>query len=692
MPLEIPKPERRKKIHQRPINPKLAAGVLFFLALILGAYLLANYKKIMLPQLMTGGMGGAKTAADKNQFRGEVLPKMVKFLSQDDFKSYLDNAKRSFDSDLFEKEVAADAETADQKNINGKSVAKNKISVDSANENDPARFFSMGRDDVAGIGDILQTSGSKIYFSPQNQFYIPAGAKTDLPAGETKIFDASDPAQTVQTGAIPQDGNFLISENALAVFLNNSLAVYDIADVTAAKELWRARLDSNSKIIGSQTFKNKLYLILAAAVDAAGPCPIKPINAGETPLIINCNEIYHPQVLAPVDTIYTILKMDIKNGKIEKSVSFAGKESSSNAIIGDNAIYAVWEQSREQSAFFADFLAQKCKGLLPTYILDKASLVPVMDISFAAKEFELRNLLANWFSALTMPEQERIGAEISNRMVDYLRDRAPEFEQTGIAKINLETLEFAVFAQVSGRLPDKTFIDWRGQNLRLITVSGNNAAQKINWLLTGKINPEEKQKALNNSYLLDANLEKIESSLAFDMPAGICGARFYDRGALAGVCRSGEALYLISFDKGAAGLQGKIELSKQGVYVYPRAGGKFLAITENNRKIKIELVDAAILARPEKIFEYPLNDYWADFDANWRAFAADGQSERFFLPAGRGGYVFSLLDGKIILEKNINSINASRAFFKEGNLYLAGDDGIEIFSAGDFAKIKSIKF
>ena len=44
------------------------------------------------------------------------------------------------------------------------------------------------------------------------------------------------------------------------------------------------------------------------------------------------------------------------------------------------------------------------------------------------------------------------------------------------------------------------------------------------------------------------------------------------------------------------------------------------------------------------------------------------------------------------MKKNIAGINAARAFFDKGNLYLAGDDGVEIFSAGDFSKLKTIKF
>jgi len=90
--------------------------------------------------------------------------------------------------------------------------------------------------------------------------------------------------------------------------------------------------------------------------------------------------------------------------------------------------------------------------------------------------------------------------------------------------------------------------------------------------------------------------------------------------------------------------------------------------------------------------EYDLNDYWIDFEAAYQSFTADNANSRFFLPVSRGGYIFSYAAADLALEEILQSVDASRAGFFGDNLYLAGERGIEFFSAPDWKKIKSIKF
>jgi len=686
--IKIPK----KRIHKQAINARLAAAVLAFFALVVVIYLFANYKKSAMSDLVTGGVPAMNIVDDHGQSAGEgAVPDMTLFASLDDFKNYLDDGRRDYGGGIFEEQKVA-AESAAPANAKPAAVktAAKKIGDDKIDGADAAKYLSLGLPPESA-GDIIQLNGENIYFSPENQFYPPSGIVA-RPAGETKIFNADDPAALAQVSAIPQDGNFLVINNSLAVFLDNSLAVYDVAGEAVPRELWRARVGDDSRIVAAKPAGGKLYLALRTEIDPANPCPIKPLALREKSYIVDCAAIYHPQSPILVDSVFTILEIGALDGKISQNISFAGNSVNSALLFANGAVYAAWSQELDQISFFTDFLKNKCKSLLPNYLLEKSQNLSACAISRAAKEFELRGLLAGWFDSLSESEQTRISGEILVRLNDYLRDDYRNFEKTGIAKIDLGLFKFGAQTQIAGKIAGAGFMDEAGGNLRVLTVSGAGAEQKMNWFVTGKIDSENSRRTPNNAYILNGGLARLAAAENLDLPAGICAAKFFGERAFVSTCGINNPFYIIGFDSKAIGLQGNIAAPANPAYLYPFEDGNLLAVSKNDRKIKISLIDSSLAAKPQNLSDYNLNDYWADFDANYRAFAQDGQGKRFFLPAARGGYVFSRADEMIKMEKNIGDFAVSRAFFRDGDLYLAGDDGIEVFGGNDLAKIKSIKF
>jgi len=87
-----------------------------------------------------------------------------------------------------------------------------------------------------------------------------------------------------------------------------------------------------------------------------------------------------------------------------------------------------------------------------------------------------------------------------------------------------------------------------------------------------------------------------------------------------------------------------------------------------------------------------LNDFWADFDSNFQAFAADDENKLFFLPVGKGGYIFFYHDGNIELQKNVGNLTPNRAYLQEGYLYILFNEGIEIFGAPEWSEIGKLIF
>jgi len=670
MTIPVPRPaqKRKRKVHREPVNLRLAVLILAFFSFGVVCYLLASYRQPSIFLQVIGGVPGASITAEREGAAAEPGG-LEKFSSQDDFKSYLDSGCRATAAGPFEAEKAAltakEEEPAKVKPA-GKTSAP---AVAGIAPEDAKKFFSLGETSAKSAGDIIRLDGEKLYFSPQNQFYWPEFAAASRPAGETKIFETRPAGGMKQVGAIPQDGNFLVLDGSLAVFLNNSLAVYDLSFADSPLEIWQGRLNGNSRIIASEFVAGKLYMAVETEIDPANPCPIKPLVIGENPVSVECASIYRPAAPVPADSVFTIFEMNPRSGAVARDFSVAVPRDGFSTILEDGAAWIAWNEERDPVEFFADFLSAKCRGLLPNYIVEKTRSTAACEISRAGKEFETRRVLAGWFDSLAQGEKERIAGEVSLRLADYLRDQTKDFERTGIAKINLDA--------------------W---GLRAVTVSGFGAAQKMEWLVSGNIAGQENEKAQNNLYLLDKNLKTVAEAKNLDIPAGVCALRFSGNAAYARVCRAGEPLYALSFNPQAAGLAGKFSLPAEDAYFYPLNEISAIAVYPNARKIKVALFDSSLPGRIEKIHEYALNDYWADFEANIAAFAHDPENKRLFLPGARGGNILSYAGGEIALAESAGEIAPARAFFENGDLYIAGDAGIEVFGGTDFEKINSVEF
>jgi len=692
--MEIPAPrpaqKRKRKIHKEPVNLRLAVLILAFFSFGLVCYLLASYRQSSIPVRVIGGVPGASTAAEEGAAAADSRG-LEKFLSQDDFKGYLDSGRRAAAGGPFEDEKVALAAKNEEP---AKTKPAGKVLTPAVSEiapEDAEKFFSLGESSAQSAGDIIRLDGGKLYFSPDNQFYWPEFAAASRPAGETKIFETRQAGEMKQIGAIPQDGNFLILDGSLAVFLNNSLAVYDLSFADSPLEIWQGRLNEGSRIIASAFAGGKLYLAVETEIDPANPCPIKPLAVGDNPVSVECASIHRPAAPLAADSVFTIFEMNPRSGAAARNFSVAAPRDGFSMILEDGAAWIAWNEERDHVDFFADFLNAKCRGLLPNYIVEKTRSTADCEISQAGKEFETRRLLAGWFDSLASAEKERIAGEISLRLADYLRDQAKDFERTGIAKISLETFAPAAQTAVAGRLP-KGGLAFVGEGLRVAAVSGFGAAQKMEWLVSGKIAGQENEKAQNNIYSLDKDLKTVAEAKNLDIPAGICALRFSGDAAYARVCRAGEPLYALSFNPQAAGLAGKFSLPAEDAYFYPLNEISAIAVYPNARKIKLALFDVSLPGRVGKIHEYALNDYWADFEANTAAFAHDPENKRLFLPGARGGNILSYAGNEIALAGNVGAIAPARAFFEKGDLYIAGDAGIEVFGGADFEKISSVEF
>ncbi|MCU0653617.1 MAG: hypothetical protein MUD10_05160 [Candidatus Pacebacteria bacterium] len=691
------------------IDNRFAIGFLSVLAVLTSIYLLASSRHLL---LSSPAIVGSPAASDvQTSVPLPEAPKklpFVQFASEEDFKSYLDDGKRAYGDGVF-----GNAEKTDQSIVktepisNAAAKLQAKTAVKSVKEapiataaEDAQKYFSLNanRD---GRADILQSGPQQIFFSPENQYYWSGAKKAPVPAtfgdtesgqeGKSLVFDSENPEALNITGRLERSGDLLLYGKTIFIFRDNLISAFDVSAASSTAALWEARIDQDSRVAGAKVVGSKLYLLMRTKIDPAHPCPIKPLAFADSPLVLECGNIYHPRRAVLADTIFSVLELDRQTGVLSRDFAFtAAAENSTMAIFGES-VYALWGQGGDYTLFFADFLGQKCKGLLPDYLLTKVGQLPGYDISLAAKELELRALLSNWIASLNSGEQKRIMAELAARMADYLRTHYRDFELTGVARADIGTLEFVDEAEVAGRVPGPEFIGANEGKLLVTTISGRDAYKKMNWLVTGETDSESAA-AMNSIYLLGEKLAVSASKEGLDLPAGICAIGYAGDYALASLCRPEAQLQILGFSESMIGLQGQLAVADPATYVYPLSDDLVLAVSKNNRKIKLIIYDVTLRAKPELRSEQELNDYWADFDGNTGAFAADDVGRQFFLPVAKGGYVFSYRGAKLELKGLAGSVIASRALFAGEALYLAGDSAIEAVSLKDLKKIKLLAF
>lgn len=694
---------QNKNWHKQQLNSRLFTGILLALMIVVCLYIVANcrYLSISSPEAIDSPAASIVNLPAGASPYGTAQVKA--FDSEEDFKSYIDDGKRAYGDGVFESEYLANKNEAatTSAGIGTKSRLKPVIKSikdtlsDKISSADATKYFSLGGNRNDGKSDILQTNNKNLYFSSQNQFYVQAGAAAEnqINEGWTHIIAIPPTGSTTQPGTIAGNGTLLVLDNFLFMYKNNMVMAYEITNATTSQTiLWQARLSTGSRLVASKTIGSKLYLTIKTDIDPAHPCPTKPLVIQNKSIVINCSDIYHPQDPILVNTIYTVLQIEGRSGEVNKNISFAATSENSAVLLSKDSIYVLWGQGGDYVSFFSGFLKNKCKGMLPNYLLDKAVQLPKYNISLAAKELELRALISNWISSLGDGERTRVTAEIYSRMIDYLRDNYCDFEQTGIAIADAGSFRFKAETNISGRISDPGFIEENEGNLQVTTVSGRGVENKMAWLVTGKVAAGNEGKVINNFYVLDNKLTIIGSQENIDIPGTICAIKYFGKNAIASTCKPDGIDYIFSVIPDRIGLQGQLVTATQPSYIYPLADDLVLVFSRNDRKIKISLFDISLPSKPEIRSEYDLNDYWTDLDANYQAFAGDKQNKNFFLPSGRGGYVFSYRGAKMELKSSVGNSLIERAIFLDNFLYLANSNGIEVFSVKDWAKKQEFIF
>jgi inhibitor of cysteine peptidase len=688
------------ELYGQAMDLRLAIGLLSVFSLLVAIYLVASCGQLLSSIAVSIESPAATVSRGIEEVATTQDPGIIKFESQDDFKSYIDDGKRLYGDGIFETATLTPLAQAGKQALSAAVAAAkgSKAAVTPVLPMDPQiarKYLSLGSNFDPTVPDIAQIGKTNIYFSPDNQYYAGSSGQGVDPGetgGQTFVISAFPAETMVQSETIPADGNVLLTDGSLVVFLGNSLVAYNSEAAFGRQEIWRDRINDGSEIIGAKLVGGKLYLAVKSTIDDANPCPIKPISAGDEAYMVKCSDIYHSWEAMLADSVITAVQISTTTGKVEGGLSFVAEAAETTVVFATDGVYALWGEGGDYITFFSDFLNEKCKGLLPNYIIEKAAKLGGYNISLLAKEMELRSIMMNWLATLNADEQNRIIGEIKARMADYLGGSYHAFEQTRVARIDADQFKFTESMVVGGLIPDGSFADVRDGYLRIVTVSGSGVVKKMNWLVSGQTASEIADEAVNNVYVLDGGLKTAGAAERLNIDGSICALRYAKDIAYASTC-AGDQLQVINLSLAEnIGLAASLAIGSSDFYVYPFRNRELLVIAKSKRNIKMTILDNTLATKPEKKSEYVLNDYWADFDSNNRAFAADDENKLFFVPTGKGGYVFFHNNGSIELQKGIGTMVPSRAYLKGGMIYIMSNSGVEVFGAPEWAQTGKLVF
>ncbi|MBI2577663.1 MAG: beta-propeller domain-containing protein [Candidatus Wildermuthbacteria bacterium] len=559
---------------------------------------------------------------------------------------------------------------------------------------------------VAGIDepDIVKTDGKEIYFSPSYYYggiimpmrgVEPMMEKMMAPPyyeqSKTKAIHAFPPAELKVDSEIKAAGQLLLHNNTLVVFSGQEIKGYNVENPASPKDKWEMKLENNAWVVQSRLKDGKIYLVASQYVSQSDPCPIRPLSVRGEMVIVPCKDIYYPTAPFGADIAFTAFVVDASSGKVEKNISFVGSSQSSNVYMSNDALYVTHSRNENPIGFAIDFIATEAKDLFPAQLRSRLEKLQGYDISQQAKLAEIQVLLQDHFNSLDKDERLRIENELSNRIGDYYKKNQRKLEKTGIVKIGLETFGIVATGEIPGRPLNQFSLDEYKDYLRIATTVGNNFGWWgwNAWGISGRTGTE----SVNDVYVLDKDLKVVGLALGLGKGERIYSVRFIEDQGYVVTFRQIDPFYVLDLSNPKnPEVKGELKIPGFSSYLHPMAKDRILGVGQEDWKVKLSLFDVSDPKNPREISKYILDEYWTEVSSNHHAFLKDEKHTVFFLPGGKGGYVFSYKDDKLSLAKAVSQDSVKRALYLNDYLYIIGDAGISVWDETTWTKVKDLKF
>jgi inhibitor of cysteine peptidase len=610
-----------------------------------------------------------------------------KFKSEEEFKAYLEETNNDSQNAMYGSSMGM-RNMATMDMAEGSAMMKMEAAVPTmaGSEEQSAGRVSDTNTQVLAIDepDIVKTDGEDIYYAKSRYYYgyRDFGGYRNQEA-EVKIIKAFPPAELEEIASIDKSGDLFLHEDTLVVFSGKNIYGYDVSDSQNPSEEWKLELGDNNRLMEARLYKGEIYLVTRNYIDTYKPCPIRPFAEGGNNLEIGCADIYYPSIPVETDSTFIALKIDAESGEIKDKASFIGSSNSSVIYMSEEAIYITYFYNKDNLEFFHGFLSEKCSDLVPNSLIVSLDKLNSYDISNQAKMVEMQVLLEKFYAGLDNDEKLRIENEFSNRMSEYHKEHVRELERTGIVKIGLENFEVDANGEVPGYPLNQFALDEYEGNLRMATTVGER---------TGSFYFIGRGESLNDVYILDKDLKEKGSVLNLGETERVYSVRFVGEMAYVVTFRQTDPFYVLDLsDPSNPELKGELKIPGYSSYLHPLSKDAILGIGKEGSKVKLSLFDVSDPTDPQEVSKYMLDEYWSEAVNNHHAFLLDKKHEVFFIPGGKGAYVFSYVDNKISLTKAISKTGIKRAIYLDDYLYIIGSEEISVINENDWTEVNKLE-
>ncbi len=601
------------------------------------------------------------------------------FASTEEFKAYLAEANAQFASGFFGGMGGVETRAMPEMAVDEARLGEVTGLGMGGEVEEPARV-SETTVQVSGIDepDIVKTDGKEIYYSRESNWYW-YWDENAREANATKLIKALPPEEMKLDSEIDLTGDLLISEGTLVVISYEEIQAYDVTDPADPVELWKLEFE-DAGYETARLYNGKIYLVTNTWVNQNNPCPFKPISVNGEAVSMDCADIYRPNTPVPADTTYDVMIIDPATGAVEDKVSFVASYGNSVIYISAENIYVTYSYPESFVDLMADFFEQDAFDLLSTAALQRIRNLKAYEISEQAKLVEFQVILEEYLASLDEDERLRIENEFQNRADDYMEEHKREVVTCGIAKIDMDDLSVDATGEVPGTPLNQFSLDEYDNHLRITVTIGSG------WGWWGMMGADFE--SVNDLYVLDKNLNVTGSVLDMGEGERIYSTRLIaDKGYMV-TFRETDPFYVFDLSNPRKPqMTGELKIPGFSSYLHPIAEDRILGIGREDGSVKLSLFDVSDPEEPIEVDKYLLDEYWSDILNTHHAFLQDADHEIFFVPGGQGGYIFSYVDDRLVLERAVANIEAERAIYINDYLYIIGRDEIVVLDENTWEEI-----
>ena len=545
---------------------------------------------------------------------------------------------------------------------------------------------------VVGIDepDIVKTNGKNLFVNHIKHYSIKrpqvlSGRKTTGYVTTRRVqeviknFQAFPPADLKLIEEVEATGEMLLGKDRLIVLDKNNAKILGFNIDRQEGKLnrsWEVKLADKTSLNTARLVGDKVYLILENNLKRFSSCPVEIFKDSQQNTV-SCQSIYHLSEKAAVNTLFTVVALNLETGQRESQVSFLGTNDGRSVIyVSPRNIYVAYQdKSNEEEVLLGAVLAS---SFLPPEVKKEIEMVGEYKLSPQIKTREIEKILDDYIDSLPKDEQLVVQNNAMNEMEKYIKENLEKLSTTIITKVDLNTLSVKNVGEVPGNLLNQFSLDEYNGNLRVATTIGFR---------------NEREMSKNDVYVLDTDLKIVGSVKDLGRGERIYAVRFIDNRGYVVTFRETDPFYVIDLSNPREPkLAGELKIPGYSSYLHKLADNLILGIGKQDGKVKLSLFDVSDSFHPQEVAKYTLDDYYSEAINNHHAFLQDAKHQVFFLPGSRGGYIFSYRDKQLQMLKAVAEANVKRAVYINDYLYLITADKIVVFNENDWVKVKELEY